>query len=313
VAELTVIFRTQSDVEASVVRGLLEAHGVPTVVSSDLPHSIFPVAINGLGEVRISVHPQDADEARRIIDSHRTELPNGRVVRLRDEFEALERAAAYRFRDRGLVEHAMTHTSRANEDASGGVIDNESLEFLGDAVLGFVIGELIFKGFPALQEGSLSKIKAHLVSATTLSQKARELGIGVFLRLGSGEARSGGANKDSLLADALEAVIASIYLDGSLPAVVPFISRMFEPDISGIDLGDLSFHDYKTTLQETAQRLGLPLPEYRVLEEIGPDHEKTFLIEVLWNGIAFAQGRGPSKKEAQRQAARATLEKLARA
>ena len=107
-ADLTVIFRTQSDVEASIVRGLLESHGVPTVVVSDLPHSIFPMAINGLGEVRISVHPEDADEARRIIESHRTELPNGRVVRLRDEFEALQHATAYRFRDRGLLEHAMT-------------------------------------------------------------------------------------------------------------------------------------------------------------------------------------------------------------
>src|SRR5262249_26406578 len=120
------------------------------------------------------------------------------------------------------------------------------------------------------------------------------------------------AGKESLLADALEAVIAAIYLDGSLPAVVPFISRIFENDISGIDLADLSFHDYKTSLQETAQRLGLPLPEDRVLEGSGPDHGKTFLIEVVWNGVAFAQGRGPSKKEAQRQAARATLEKLAR-
>ena len=103
-ADLTVIFRTQSDVEASIVRGLLEAHGLPTVVASDLPHSIFPVAIDGLGEVRISVHPDDAGAPRRIIESHRTELPNGRVIRLRDEFEALERAAAYRFRDRDDLE-----------------------------------------------------------------------------------------------------------------------------------------------------------------------------------------------------------------
>src|SRR5213079_1161245 len=108
-------------------------------------------------------HPEDADEARRIIESHRTELPNGRVVRLRDEFEALQHATAYRFRDRGLLEHAMTHTSRANEDVSGGVIDNESLEFLGDAVLGFIIADLLFTKFPTHSEGYKSKVKAGIV------------------------------------------------------------------------------------------------------------------------------------------------------
>jgi ribonuclease-3 len=231
---------------------------------------------------------------------------------VRPPWSALEKKLGYTLRDPQLLVRALTHKSFSNENRVPRVQHNETLEFLGDAVLGFVIGELIFKGIPALQEGSLSKIKAHLVSATILSQKARDLGLGPFLRLGSGEARSGGSTKESLLADALEAVIAAIYLDGSLPAVVPFISRVFESDISQIDLGDLSFHDYKTTLQETAQRLGLPLPEYRVIEEIGPDHDKTFLIEVVWNGVAFAQGRGPSKKEAQRQAARATLEKLSR-
>src|SRR5919201_1562157 len=165
-----VIFRTQSDVEASIVRGLLEAHDIPSVVSSDLPHSIFPVAINGLGEVRISVHPQDADEARRIIESHRTELPNGRVVRLRDEFDGLQQAIGYRFRDRGLLEHAMTHTSRAHEDVSGGVLDNESLEFLGDAVLGFVVADMLFKEFPHFNEGQKSKVKASHVSASTMAR-----------------------------------------------------------------------------------------------------------------------------------------------
>ncbi len=231
---------------------------------------------------------------------------------VRPPWSALEKKLGYTFRDPALLVRALTHKSFSNENRMPRVQHNETLEFLGDAVLGFVIGELIFKAFPALQEGSLSKIKAHLVSATTLSQKAHDLEIGGFLRLGSGESRSGGSSKDSLLADALEAVIASIYLDGSLPAVVPFISRMFERDISGIDLGDLSFHDYKTGLQETAQRLGLPLPDYRVIEEIGPDHDKTFLIQVVWNGVSFAEGRGSSKKEAQRQAARAALEKLAR-
>ena len=110
--DLIVIFRTHSDVEASIVRGLLEANGVPSVVTSDVPHNIFPLMVNGLGEVRISVRQDDADDARRIIDAHRTELQSGQLVRLRDEFETLQAAAGYRFRDRGLLEHAMTHTSR---------------------------------------------------------------------------------------------------------------------------------------------------------------------------------------------------------
>ncbi|PWT85889.1 MAG: hypothetical protein C5B57_02075, partial [Blastocatellia bacterium] len=161
-AGVVVIFRAHSDIEASVVRGLLEAHNIPSLLSSDVPHSVFPVNVSALGEVRISVNEGDAEEARRIIESHRTELPNGRVVRLRDEFESLQRAAGYRFSDVGLLEHAMTHTSRANEDVSGGVLDNESLEFLGDAVLGFVIADLLFRDFPEFDEGQKSKTKASL-------------------------------------------------------------------------------------------------------------------------------------------------------
>src|ERR1700716_3798177 len=156
--------------EASIVRGLLEAHGVPSMVASDLPQSIFPVSVNGLGEVRIFVHLDDADEAQRLIESHRTALHNGQLVRLRDEFESLQRAISYRFRDRGLLEHAMTHTSRANEDVSGGVTDNEPAESLGDAVLGFVVADMLFREFPECDEGEKSKMKAMLVSTTTLAR-----------------------------------------------------------------------------------------------------------------------------------------------
>src|SRR5271167_1913895 len=153
-----VIFETRSDVEASIVRGLLESHGVPSILSSPVAHALFPVNVNELGAVRILVHPGDAEDARRIIDSHRTELTSGQLVRLRDEFDGLQRTIEYRFRDRGLLEHAMTHTSRANEDVSGGVADNESLEFLGDAVLGFIVADLLFHEFPASNEGQKSKI-----------------------------------------------------------------------------------------------------------------------------------------------------------
>ena len=116
---------------------MLDANGVPSAISSSVTHSVFPVNVNELGEVRIAVRPGQAEDARRIIESHRSEISTVKVVRIRDEFDALQQAIDYRFRDRGLLEHAMTHTSRANEDVSGGVADNESLEFLGDAVLGF--------------------------------------------------------------------------------------------------------------------------------------------------------------------------------
>lgn len=216
------------------------------------------------------------------------------------------------FRDPGLLERALTHKSFANERRDAGPENNERLEFLGDTVLGFLVGDLLFRAFPTLQEGALSKIKAHLVSAATLGEKARALEIGRFLRMGTGEARSGGSEKPSLVADAFEAVVAAIYLDGGLAAAEAFVRGQFGRDVSGIDLADLSFHDYKTALQEAAQGLGLPLPEYRVINESGPDHEKAFEIEVAWDGVSFATGRGCSKREAQRKAAKEALKRLGR-
>jgi ribonuclease-3 len=229
-----------------------------------------------------------------------------------DTISEFERVVGYKFRDRELVARSLTHKSFANERRETSSSHNERLEFLGDTVLGFVIGELIYRSFPNLQEGSLSKIKAHLVSSSTLATKGRELGIGRFLRMGAGEARSGGAEKLSLLADGFEAVVAAIYLDGGLPAAEAFLRRIFLPDVTGIDIGDLSFQDYKTVLQESAQALGLPLPEYRIVDEYGPDHEKVFVIQVFWNGEAFAYGRGASKREGQRKAAKEALKKLGR-
>ncbi len=229
-----------------------------------------------------------------------------------EAISAFQQTLDYDFRDLELLARALTHKSFSNEIREIRPLNNERLEFLGDAVLGFVVGEMIFRAFPDLQEGALSKIKAHLVSANMLGAKGRALGIGRFLRMGAGEARSGGAEKLSLLADAFEAVVAAIYLDGGLAPTAAFVRRVFEPEVSGIDIGDLSFHDYKTTLQETAQSLGLPLPEYRVVDESGPDHEKAFEVELLWDGEAFSRGKGNSKREAQRKAAKEALKKLGR-
>jgi len=312
VADLIVIFRTQSDVEASVVRGLLEAHGVPTIVASDIPHAIFPLAIDGLGEVRISVREEDADQARHIIESHRTELPNGRVVRLRDEFEALEQAAGYRFRDRGLLEHAMTHTSRANEDVSGGVVDNESLEFLGDAVLGFVVADILFREFPDYDEGQKSKTKATLVSTAALARQAERLNLGEHLLLGRGEEKTGGRRKQALLADGYEALVAAIYLDGGIEPARAFIAREFAPLVAEVRRHGVAVNDYKSALQEYLQSHDRPLPEYRLAGTLGPDHQKLFEVEVVVAGETIASATGTSKKDAEQEAARLALERLTR-
>jgi ribonuclease III len=309
--DLVVVFRTSSGIEAGIVRSLLEAHGIMSVVSSDVPQSIFPLSVDGLGNIRLAVHPSEAEEAERIIESHRTELRNGEVVRLRDEFDALQQAIGYRFRDRGLLEHAMTHTSRANEDVSGGVHDNESMEFLGDAVIGFVIADVLFREFPEFDEGEKSKTKAGLVSTATLARQAERLDLGEHLLLGRGEEKTGGRRKQALLADGYEALIAAIYLDGGIEHVRAFIVREFAPLLTEVQRhGIAGSQDYKSALQELLQGRDQPLPEYRLVGTMGPDHRKLFQVEVVVNGEALAESTGPSKKEAEQDAARAALDKL---
>jgi ribonuclease-3 len=310
VTDFVAIFRTHSDIEAQIVRGLLDTHGVMSVISSDGPHSIFPLSVDGLTSVRISVHADDAEEAQRIIESHRTELKNGQVVRLRDEFETLQRAIAYRFRDRGLLEHAMTHTSRANEDVSGGVADNESMEFLGDAVLGFVVADLLFRDFPRFDEGQKSKIKASVVSTATLAKQAERLQLGEHLLLGRGEEKTGGRRKQALLADTYEALIAAIYLDGGIEHARAFIVREFAPLVDEVRRDGVSAQDYKSALQELVQAGNRPLPEYRVVGTLGPDHQKLFDVEVVVAGEPLARATGPSKKEAEQEAARIALSRF---
>jgi ribonuclease III len=308
--DLVVIFRTHSDIEARIVRGLLESHGVMSVISSDVPHAIFPLSIDGLTEVRIAVHANEAEEAQRIIDAHRTELKNGQVVRLRDEFDALQQAIGYRFRDRGLLEHAMTHTSRANEDVSGGVVDNESMEFLGDALLGFVVADMLFRDFPEYDEGQKSKIKAAVVSTASLARQAEHLQLGDHLLLGRGEEKTGGRRKQALLADGYEALIAAIYLDGGIEHARAFLVREFAPLLEEARSAAVTGQDFKSALQELLQARDLPLPEYRLVSTFGPDHRKQFEIEVIVRGEPLAAATGSSKKDAEQEAARAALEKL---
>lgn len=217
-----------------------------------------------------------------------------------------EQRIGYTFTDREMLRRALTHKSYSHEAKELDVRHNETYEFLGDSVLGFIIGDMLFRHFPTLDEGALSKMKAFLVSAPSLAAKARHYGMGEVMLLGIGEEKTGGRKKDSLLANLFEAVIAGIYLDGGVEAARQLIERAFQQDIANIDQQDLLFQDYKTALQELAQGKGLPLPDYSVVAEVGPDHDKTFIVEVKV-GSLITRGEGSSKKEAQQQAARQAL------
>ncbi|HSP16485.1 MAG TPA: ribonuclease III [Thermoanaerobaculia bacterium] len=217
-----------------------------------------------------------------------------------------ERRIGYTFTRRDLLTRAITHKSYSHEARHEDARHNETFEFLGDSVLGFVIGDMLFGHFPDLDEGGLSKMKAYLVSAPSLAEKARHYGMGEVLLLGVGEEKTGGRKKDSLLANLFEAMIAAVYLDGGIAAARQLIEQAFLEDIKSIDRQDLLFHDYKTALQELAQGKGLPLPEYNVIGEVGPDHDKTFIVEVKV-GSLVTRGEGSSKKEAQQEAAKHAL------
>ncbi|HEX7021179.1 MAG TPA: ribonuclease III, partial [Gemmatimonadaceae bacterium] len=313
-SELVVIFRTASHIEANVVLGLLDANDIPAVIQTNLTRSVFPLAISGEGELGIAVSEERADDARQVIASHREEVgQGGRVLRIRDEFGGLEERIDYRFRDPGLLEHALTHRSSVHDDVSGGVFDNESLEFLGDAVLGFAIADMLFREFPQHNEGQKSKMKAWLVSETSLAQLAAEMGLGEFLILGRGEEKSGGRRKQALLADGFEALIAAIYLDGGIDAAREFIGRRFqslfeEAKQTSDDSGYMS--DFKSALQERLQARERGLPEYRLVGETGPPHKKRFEVEVWIEGFPAARAEGHSKKRAEQEAAHRALEQI---
>jgi ribonuclease-3 len=304
-----VVFVTTSDIEASIVTALLDSQGVESFRISGNPQAILPMAVNSLGEIRIAVPDHEAEAARRIIASHREDVGT-RVVRLRDEFDELQGKIRYRFRDRGLLEHALTHKSRAAEDASGGVADNESLEFLGDAVLGLVVADALFRRYPTYNEGQKSKIKASVVSTHSLARHAEVLRLGEHLILGRGEEKTGGRFKQALLADGYEALIAAIYLDGGLEAAAEFLLRELGEAIEAGASQNFVGQDYKSALQERLQALGRPLPEYRVAGEEGPDHRKLFTVNVVVAGEVLAAATGRAKKEAEQEAARLTLERL---
>jgi len=237
------------------------------------------------------------------------------------ELEALEAAIGHAFRDRELLQRALTRKSRMHEQTgeSPSAGDNEQLEFLGDAILGFVVSACLVRRFASAPEGRLSKLKAHLVSATRLYEVAQSLSLGDFLFLGRGEEMSGGRAKKALLSDAVEALIAAIYLDGGLEPARAFIETQVVGAFAAADGSaegsaagsvDGAMADYKSALQEMAQALKLPPPRYYIVGEQGPEHSKTFTVEVRIGKEWIGQAQGLSKKAAGQKAAEGVLQQL---
>jgi ribonuclease-3 len=223
---------------------------------------------------------------------------------------SLENILEYRFKDQNLLLQALTHRSFVNEHEGEDLRNNESLEFLGDAVLGFVISSRIFQHYPDLTEGELSKIKAYLVSAANLVHLAEQIHLGDFVRLSRGEEKTGGRTKRAIVVDAYEAIIGAIYLDGGVEAVSDFVGRQIDGFLESLDLKQLTYGDFKSALQEFLHNLGRPEPVYRVVDEIGPDHRKTFVVQVIIHDEVIAESSGRTKKEAQQSAARLAMERL---
>jgi len=224
----------------------------------------------------------------------------------------------HHFDSRDLLLQALTHSSFYNEslkqeENAHQLRDNERLEFLGDAVIGLVIAKTLMELFPHASEGKLSRWRSNLVSRKTLAEIALNLGVGDFLLLGRGERRTGGAEKRSILAAVLEAIVGALYLDGGIEKASGFLLRIYEPWLRTLKTGDESFFkmmDKKTVLQERTQSVYRTTPIYRLVSTWGPEHEKQFRVEILIENRVVSQGDGRSKKEAEQQAASLALEIL---
>jgi ribonuclease III len=217
------------------------------------------------------------------------------------DLDRLEQLLGYRFRERGHLETALRHSSWSNEHPGDGHGDNERYEFLGDAVLDLVVGHRLMERYPQLREGQLSVTRAQVVSEAGLAETAGRLGLGDWMLLGKGEDRGGGRQKPSILADALEAVIAAVYFDGGFPAAYEFVARVLAPRIETVEFK--GFYDFKTRLQEYCQGTLKMQPSYSVVAEVGPDHDKRFVVAVTLGHKEWSRQMGKSKKEAEQLAA----------
>lgn len=223
--------------------------------------------------------------------------------------DELEKKLGYQFQNRNLLEEALCHSSYANEHRAEHLHSNERLEFLGDSILGFVTADFLFARHPDTPEGGLTRIRAALVCEESLYEIARKLNLGRYLKLGRGEEAGGGRRRHSILADATESVFAAVYLDGGMAAASKLIHRCLL-DAEQEEAVEKRRRDYKTELQELVQRRADQVLVYQIASEYGPDHNKTFAMEVLLNGRVIGQGDGHSKKEAEQAAAHAALEVL---
>ena len=220
----------------------------------------------------------------------------------------LEKTLQYEFNNREFLEECLRHSSFVNEQDQQGMRDNERLEFLGDAVLNLAIGHLLMREYPDLKEGELSRMRSHLVNESHLAEVAREMNLGSYIRLGKGELQTDGRNKQSILADAFEALVAAIYLDAGFDAVFSIIQSKFTERI--LSNGEsMANHDYKSQLQEFVQNAQMSLPVYSIVSENGPDHDKTFRTRLQVEDI-MTEGQGKSKKTAEQRAAAKALELL---
>lgn len=221
--------------------------------------------------------------------------------------EALEEKLGYRFTNRAFLENALTHSSYANENKAKGLQSNERLEFLGDSVLGMVVADYLFRTHPDLPEGDLTRTRAALVCEGSLVEVAQCLELGAYLKLGKGEEAGGGRKRPSIQADAVEAVLAAVYLDGGIGSARKIVQQyILCREVEGLT----SPRDYKTALQELVQRESGQVLKYRLTGEEGPDHDKRFFVEVDLNGEVAGRGKGHSKKEAEQMAAKAAIAKL---
>lgn len=217
--------------------------------------------------------------------------------------DRLEEALEYQFHKKQLLQTALTHSSRANEMRHG--VSNERLEFLGDSVLSVIVSDYLYHHYQHLPEGQLTKLRASLVCEKALCGFSKELDIGKHLMLGKGEQQTGGRERPSILADAFEAVLAAIYLDGGMNAARPFVLRFIKKELKHRET--IAFQDYKTTLQEIIQKNPEEKLEYVLVDEMGPDHDKRFVVEVKINSNVIGRGEGHSKKEAEQLAAAEAL------
>ena len=221
--------------------------------------------------------------------------------------DKLQQVIGYRFRSPQLLETALTHSSYANEHRGEKTEYNERLEFLGDSVLGMIAAEHLFRNELNMPEGKMSRYRAELVCERSLAAVADEIGIGRLLRLGKGEESGGGRERPSIKADAVEAVLAAVYLDGGMEPAVRFVERFV---LSRMQEAEQENRDWKTELQEVLQRQGPVDIEYVLENEAGPDHDKRFTMSVRWNGEIIGSGEGRSKKQAEQLAAKAALERM---